>query len=376
MQTQMMAEREAGLCWLECHTEACEAPDRTDLRSFPFTIGRMESADLQVNSGRVSREHAVILSDGTNFRVRDQGSTNGTRINGEEVDESALCDGDLLMIGDTEFTFHYGQSEGTINTETLVISKRGSTGTHDSAADQIDAVRRMHEMLLHGAFAVELQPIVEIRGGRVIGYRCPMLGNRYENEATKLRSVSLEVSCRLTERYRQGFRYRAAEQFALADDGGHLFLDFDPNELYQLGSLRAHLVQLRTIVPRQTLIVVQLPATTACDVTQDRDFVEIIDELDMRIGCTDFVGSRAQLLEYEDAAPSFVTLRPSMTSNLRRQGTKTIQLSALASTCAEIGCRPILNGQLSQQELALCQEIGFELAVRHQSGVRETSALH
>ncbi|MFQ5545571.1 MAG: FHA domain-containing protein, partial [Acidiferrobacterales bacterium] len=58
-------------------------------------IGRGDEADLPLGEARVSRKHAVIKvnSDGT-VVIEDQGSSNGTFVNGAKVDKHQLEDGD------------------------------------------------------------------------------------------------------------------------------------------------------------------------------------------------------------------------------------------------------------------------------------------
>jgi hypothetical protein len=53
----------------------------------------------------VSRRHAIITSDGGGFVIRDQGSSNGTFVNGQRVEESPLRPGDEVSIGGTRFRF-------------------------------------------------------------------------------------------------------------------------------------------------------------------------------------------------------------------------------------------------------------------------------
>jgi serine phosphatase RsbU (regulator of sigma subunit) len=64
-----------------------------------FTIGRRSTADLQVVSTDVSRDHADISQDNNRYIIRDRGSRYGTFVNGENVTERALTDGDRIRLG-------------------------------------------------------------------------------------------------------------------------------------------------------------------------------------------------------------------------------------------------------------------------------------
>ena len=71
------------------------------------TIGRQEGNALVLNSDRISRLHAVIEWDGDHYSVTDNGSTNGTFVNGKRVQRQTLRNGDMLSIGDCEVRFLY-----------------------------------------------------------------------------------------------------------------------------------------------------------------------------------------------------------------------------------------------------------------------------
>ena len=53
----------------------------------------------------MSRNHSKIINTGKSIMLRDLGSTNGTYVNDELIDEYVLRDGDLIKIGRTIFKF-------------------------------------------------------------------------------------------------------------------------------------------------------------------------------------------------------------------------------------------------------------------------------
>ena len=57
---------------------------------------------------RMSRSHASITYTGSEFRIRDEKSANGTFLNGSKVVEYAIRDGDKLLVGDTLLRFRVG----------------------------------------------------------------------------------------------------------------------------------------------------------------------------------------------------------------------------------------------------------------------------
>ena len=75
-----------------------------------LVIGRSSKADVQIDQESVSRNHCKIMNTGAAILVRDLGSTNGTYINDELVDEYVLRDGDLIKIGRCIFKFLTGNN--------------------------------------------------------------------------------------------------------------------------------------------------------------------------------------------------------------------------------------------------------------------------
>jgi len=75
-------------------------------------MGRAVENEIVILDKRSSREHAVIRREGRKVIIEDQGSTNGTYLNGERLlNPVQLRDGDQVKIGDVAFTFY--DPEGT-----------------------------------------------------------------------------------------------------------------------------------------------------------------------------------------------------------------------------------------------------------------------
>jgi hypothetical protein len=75
------------------------------LESTLVAIGRGLNNDVILEDSRVSRHHAQLRYRSRRFWVTDLGSTNGTYVNGEPVQEQALRDGDVISLGGLELTF-------------------------------------------------------------------------------------------------------------------------------------------------------------------------------------------------------------------------------------------------------------------------------
>ncbi|HVR62629.1 MAG TPA: GGDEF domain-containing protein [Polyangia bacterium] len=85
-----------------------ELGKKYNLNASSLVIGRSSKCDIQIDQESISRNHSKILNTGKSILVRDLGSTNGTYVNDEPIDEYVLRDGDLIKIGRTIFKFLTG----------------------------------------------------------------------------------------------------------------------------------------------------------------------------------------------------------------------------------------------------------------------------
>lgn len=76
--------------------------DTTD----PLTVGRLPENTVHVDDDeRLSRRHCILEQSGEGWRIRDLGSRNGTKLNGQRVAESMLANGDVVTAGSVELRF-------------------------------------------------------------------------------------------------------------------------------------------------------------------------------------------------------------------------------------------------------------------------------
>ncbi|MHC4199705.1 MAG: FHA domain-containing protein [Planctomycetota bacterium] len=83
-------------------TEGDETTEH-ELGEGPITIGRSSECDIKLTDPSVSRLHVVVEASGDTIEVRDQESRSGIRVNGSEVSDGVLRDGDELRVGKVVF---------------------------------------------------------------------------------------------------------------------------------------------------------------------------------------------------------------------------------------------------------------------------------
>jgi len=76
------------------------------------TVGRGPDNTIVINNPSVSARHAHLALTGQTYRLKDLGSTNGTRVNGKPVTETLLSFDDRIRFGAAEATYE-GDTSGS-----------------------------------------------------------------------------------------------------------------------------------------------------------------------------------------------------------------------------------------------------------------------
>src|SRR6187431_2244252 len=71
-------------------------------------FGRDEDCDVRLDHKSVSKLHCVIVKTDGLLLLRDLGSTNGTRVNGQRVRRAALLPNDTLAVANMKFVVKFG----------------------------------------------------------------------------------------------------------------------------------------------------------------------------------------------------------------------------------------------------------------------------
>jgi FHA domain/GAF domain len=93
-----------------------------------LVLGRGEQCGLKINHSSVSREHASLHFDGSDWWVGDLNSTNGVRIGGHQINKHVLKHGDWFSLGDVFCEFRLVTDNELTQIEVRAEQQRHNSG--------------------------------------------------------------------------------------------------------------------------------------------------------------------------------------------------------------------------------------------------------
>ncbi len=84
--------------------------DNIPLTRSPLTLGRRDSCDICLQFSNISGKHCELTFKSGFWVLRDLGSTNGVKVNGDRTEKKVLQDGDIVTIGKRVFTIQFEET--------------------------------------------------------------------------------------------------------------------------------------------------------------------------------------------------------------------------------------------------------------------------
>lgn len=98
-------------------------------------IGRGETAQVQINDIKASREHCKVFEQNGQWVVADLNSRNGIKVNGIQTTRKNLSAGDVIEIGETQVVFELA---GAASRPAAAAPKSGSGASAAAGVDEIE----------------------------------------------------------------------------------------------------------------------------------------------------------------------------------------------------------------------------------------------
>lgn len=359
MRTQVIDDPSTAVARLERIAKTGEI-EKTLLESFPLTIGRNGDCELQIESPKVSREHAVITEGETGLHIRDLGSTNGTSVNGQRIEDADLNDGDIVVIADIQFTFYAAHSGGRRDTVTMPIGDRGNWDPGPEVPRRlIREVRRAHEMLTHRGVRCRIGPIIQPHGNRLFGFQA---GDPCDDRTGGgVAEQILATDCRLAEQICYLNRLIVAEESLRYPEPTNLFVRLHQSEIGGDG-LAESLESLAEILRGRHQLVVTVPVALVGVTSYFARIRQRLSEIGAFVAYGGFEASSAQMRQWSSEPPEFVKLAPSLVRGIGGDQQRRRLFSSLIKTAADLRVRLVASGIRDRKDLEACRELDCPLA--------------
>jgi len=106
------------------------------LRKPRIVVGREPGCELRIPLPSVSRQHCEFIIEDGSITVRDLGSSNGTYINKERIEEAELTPGDLVAVGPAVFALVIdGEAEDVYERGGVTVKPKKHAGLTGNAAE-------------------------------------------------------------------------------------------------------------------------------------------------------------------------------------------------------------------------------------------------
>ncbi len=353
----MTNEIEPGVPYFEYYPKAGGPLKRMAIEPLPFTVGRSDGVHLRIDSTQVSREHARILKHQGELRIKDLGSTNGTFVNGQRIQEARLEHGDIVHIATAEFTYFSGQTVKSQPVATQVLDPHEARAAQlGSTTSVIRAVRRFQEMLVHRIVRTCFQPIVDLKTEEVLGYAA-FGGGDHELSRSPADHYLLSTESRLTDRLSQVSRLVAAEEARRLPAGARVFLSLHPSEVGH-ESLLESLCALETTLTSDHTLVVEVPEVSVSDGTFIGPVRDRLSERGIAVAYSGFSAGKSRLAELAEVPPEFLKLDRSLIQGLQLSEPRKKQVRDIVAACEEHGIKVIAVGIETDDEARECSAAG------------------
>ncbi len=343
------------LWFLEGLSEADGTLRRIPILAFPFRVGRREGLGLTLTATEISGVHAEIsLLDGQ-ILIEDLGSTNGTFLNGEKVEEAReISEGDTIHFARLEYRLSLveAQQAEALLAQTIAV---------DAHLPQfaLDKSRILRELMNKRAVVSVFQPIVDLSDHSVMGYEVlgrgdlegATSGSKELFNAAKILGAEAALS--------RMFRTRSAEDcLKLPEKKPVIFMNTHPNEI-GTPELIESIEEFHRLTPDLTTVleIHESSITDPATVSALRDFLH---DLGMQLAYDDFGAGQARLLELAEVPPDFLKFDISLIRDIDTASkAKLTVLERLVAMALDIDISPIAEGIESEAESAICRDLGF-----------------
>lgn len=322
---------------------------RIEIYSTPFRVGRRSGLHLSLPGGSVSKEHAELIVDNGRLFVRDLGSTNGTYVNGSQIQtEIEVTEGDLVQFA--SLVFRIGRDENYAESHTQ----------HEDACDRALVMMQFDRLISDGGVIPYFQPIITIEDQKTIGYE--VLGrSRLFGLKTPSEMFSAAARLNLEVELSQLMRQKGIHQARQLPYENNIFVNTHPLELTNENQLYRSLEQLRADCPSHT-ITLEIHEAAVTDARQIHELRKVLDNLNMNLAFDDFGAGRARLVELSECRPDFVKFDMRLTRDIHRATAKRQEVVGLiVKMVNDLGIISLAEGIENEATHEILKQMNFKM---------------
>ena len=310
-----------------------------------FSIGRRSDSTLCLPVNCVSKNHAEINYDNGQLVISDLGSTNGTFVNGQQINApTSIKDGDLLQFA--SIVFRVCEKHQITEHQTI----------QQDNCDQALALIQFDRLIESGAFIPYFQPIIDMKDQSRIGYE--VLGrSRIFGLQTPYEMFNAASQLNLESKLSEVFRKRGIELSEPLGKDKCIFVNTHPKELGTEDFYRS-LYELRYDSEQQ--IILEIHEKAATDASIMSKLVSILKELNIGLAFDDFGVGEARLVELGEYRPDYLKFDMELTRSIDTATPKRLEVvSLLCKLVLDLGILPLAEGIENEESHHILLDMGF-----------------
>jgi EAL domain-containing protein (putative c-di-GMP-specific phosphodiesterase class I) len=356
--------------YLERYPERGGPAESVEIADSPFLIGRSRSANLTIYSNKVSHQHAQISFQAGEYLIRDLGSTNGTFVNGERVEEARLDEGDIIHVAHWEFCFSRKLGAGSPQCNTASMTQHSQSMERESLIRSSGFLR---EMVIDQSVSVLFQAIVDLRTGAIVGYEALGRGKHHRLDHSPSKLFQLAEKCQMEHDLCRLFRSQTLKAGKSLPAGSRLFLNIHPSEFGRSDFLNS-LAELSRANKSRHHLVIEISERFVTDLENMRLIKKELDELSIEFAYDDFGAGQTRLLELAECPPHYLKIDLSLVQQMGTSVSSRDLVKAFLSAISDKGIQVIAEGIETEHMAEVCMDCGCNLGQGFLYG-RPTSAL-
>ncbi len=345
------------------------SPVRQPIRRLPFRVGRDSVAnDFVVEARGLSRQHAVLDHDASGrLVVHDQGSTNGTFVNGVRIAEARLLEeDDVLHFGNAEYRLRAEAGEDSRlddadSERTMLVPKSGTSkifAQHE---------REFREVLAGVGIAVAVQPIVDLHSGQLYAYE--MLGRCRHPKLQSPPSHLFELAHQLglEAELSAAFCAHGIPRMAPRLGSARLFINAHPQETFTEAFFQS--LKSFTALPSAPRIVVELHETAVVKIDDMRELARRLVGIGLEFAYDDYGAGQSRINEVTLVTPHYVKFDMSLVNGIAQADAKRRDyIRKEVAMLRDMGAMCLAEGVEAQEDAVVCRELGFQLIQGYLTG--------